>query len=486
MRSKAKHLSTVRLLGIIIGGVTLLMIPPLITSIVLAEVSMIMAFVIPLIIGIVLALSAVLFIRKDSHGIRPREGILLVFLTWIFSSLIGSIPYYLSPSGINLIDAIFESSCSFSTTGATTFSDVESMPRSLILWRSIGHWAGGMGIILLTVALMPLLGVGGLQLIKAEVPDPEKEKITPRITTAAKILWGVYCVFTIVLILLYRIGGMGWFDAVCDGFTIISTSGVCTKNTGLGYYNSAFIDWVTVIFMLLGALNFNLYYRIFQRKIRDVLNNTECRVYFFIFIIAALVISFTLIPQYGSFGKALRYGSFQTASILSTAGNARADYTTWPSLAQAVLFLLMFIGGCSGSTAGGIKVIRWSVLFKQTINEFRRILYPQGVFSIQLNKKVGRKDVVYGVAGFIFLYLIIVAITTLATAASGFDLFSSFSTALCVTGNIGTGFGIISPHNNYSIFQPHLKILYSLVMIAGRLELWTVIVLFTPGYWKSL
>ena len=463
------------------------MIPSLLTAIILGEVPMIRAFLIPLITGIVLTLFAFLFIRKDINGIRPREGILLVFLTWIFSSLIGSIPYYLSPSEIHIIDAIFESSCSFSTTGATTLSDVESLPLSLLLWRSIGHWAGGMGIILLTVALMPLLGVGGgVQLIKAEVPDPEREKITPRITTTAKILWCAYCIFTIVLALLYRIGGMDWFDAVCHAFTIMSTGGVCTKNNGFGYYNSAFIDWVTVIFMLLGALNFNLYYRIFQKKIRDVFNNTECRVYLSIFVIAALVISINLIPKYGSFGSALRYGSFQTASILTSAGNARVDYSSWSSFAQAILFLLMFIGGCSGSTAGGIKVVRWSILFKQAINEFRRILYPQGVFSIQLNKKVGRKDIVYGVAGYIFLYFVIVAITTLATAASGFDLFSSFSTALSVTGNIGTGFGIIGPHNNYSVFQPHLKILYSLVMIAGRLELWTVIVLFTPGYWKSL
>jgi trk system potassium uptake protein len=486
MVSKRKRLTIVRLLFIIIAGVTLFMLPSLLTAIILGEVSMIRAFLIPLITGIVLALSAVLFIRKDPHGIRPREGILLVFLTWVLSSLIGSIPYYLSPSGIHIVDAIFESSCGFSTTGATTLSDVESLPRSLLLWRSIGHWAGGMGIILLTVALMPLLGVGGIQIIKAEVPNPEKEKITPRITTAAKILWGTYCVFTIVLALLYRIGGMDWFDAVCHSFTIMSTGGVCTKNTGFGYYNSAFIDWVTVVFMLLGALNFNLYYRMYQKKFSDVFHNTECRVYFSIFIIAALAISISLIPQYGSFGSALRYGSFQTASILTSSGNARVDYSSWSSFAQAVLFLLMFIGGCSGSTAGGIKVVRWSVLFKQTINEFRRILYPQGVFSIQLNKKVGRKDVVYGVAGFIFLYFLIVAITTLATAASGFDIFSSFSVALSVTGNIGTGFGAIGPHNNYSVFQPHLKLLYSLVMIAGRLELWTVIVLFTPGYWKSL
>jgi trk system potassium uptake protein TrkH len=266
----------------------------------------------------------------------------------------------------------------------------------------------------------------------------------------------------------------------------MSTGGVCTKNTGFGYYNSPFIDWVTVIFMLLGALNFNMYYRLFQKKYRDLAHNTESCVYISIFIIAALVISLNLIPEYGSFGSALRYGSFQTASILTSTGNARVDYSTWSNLAQAALFLLMFIGGCSGSTAGGIKIIRWTILFKQTINEQRRILYPQGVFSIRLNRKVGRKDVVYGVAGFIFLYFLIIAITTLATAASGFDLFSSFSTAISVTGNIGTGFGIIGPHNNYSVFQPHLKLLYSLVMIAGRLELWTVIILFTPGYWKSL
>jgi len=486
MRSKTKHLTIIRLLCIIIGGVTLFMLPSLFTAIILGEVQMVRAFLIPLITGIVLALSAVLFIRRDAAGIRPREGILLVFLTWVLSTLIGSIPYYLSPSGIHIIDAIFESSCGFSTTGATSLSDLESLPRSLLLWRSIGHWAGGMGIILLTVALMPLLGVGGVQLIKAEVPDPDREKITPRITTAAKILWGTYCVFTIILALLYRIGGMDWFDAVCHSFTIMSTGGVCTKNSGFGYYNSAFIDWVTVFFMLLGAINFNLYYRIFQKKYRDVINNTEFRVFIFIFIIAALIISINLIPQYGSFGNALRYGSFQTASILTSSGNARVDYSSWSSFAQTILFLLMFIGGCSGSTAGGIKVVRWSILFKQTINEFRRILYPQGVFSIQLNKKVGRKDVVYGVAAYIFLYFFIVAITTLITAASGFDLFSSFSTALSVTGNIGTGFGVIGPHNNFSVFQPHLKILYSLVMIAGRLELWTVIVLFTPGYWKSL
>jgi trk system potassium uptake protein TrkH len=236
------------------------MLPSLVIAVVLAEGAMIRAFAVPLAIGLAVALPAALLIPRDAQGIRPREGFLLVFLAWIFSSLAGSLPYYLSPSGIGVIDAIFESSCGFATTGATTISDVEALPRSLLLWRSMSHWAGGMGIILLTVALVPLLGVGGFQLIKAEVTGPEKDKLTPRITAAAKILWGVYCVFTAVLALLYRLGGMEWLDAACHSFSVMATGGVCTKNAGFGFYDSPFIDWVTVIFMLLGALNFNMYY----------------------------------------------------------------------------------------------------------------------------------------------------------------------------------------------------------------------------------
>jgi trk system potassium uptake protein TrkH len=331
---------------------------------------------------------------------------------------------------------------------------------------------------------MPLLGVGGFQLIKAEAPGPEKEKLRPRITEAAKVLWLVYCAFTVILAVLYRLGGMERFDAVCHGFTVMATGGVSTKNQGFAFFNTPFIDWVTVIFMLLGALNFNLYYRLVRGKFRDLIQNTECKVYFSIFIVAALVTSLSLIPYYGSFGDALRFGSFQVASILSTTGNARTDYTVWPALAQGILFCLMFIGGCSASTAGGVKVIRHAVLFKQTGNELRKILYPRGVFSIQLNRKVGRKDVVYGVAGFVFLYFMIVGITTLVTAASGFDFFSSFSAALCVTGNIGTGFGAVGPFHDYGAIPNYLKLFYSLVMITGRLELWTVFVLFTPEYWK--
>jgi len=480
-----KRLPTVRFLAIIIGGMTSLMIPSFVAALVLEEYVIVRAFLIPISIGLILALFAVLFIRKAPLSIRPRDGFFLVFLVWVFSSLIGSLPYYFSRLGMSVCDSIFESTCGFATTGATTLSDIEVMPKPLLLWRSMSHWSGGMGIILLTVALMPLLGVGGFQLVKAEAPGPEKDKLTPRINNAAKVLWLFYCAFTAILAVLYKLGGMEWFDAVCHSFAIMATGGVSTKNSGFAFYNSAFIDWVTVIFMLIAALNFNLYYRVIHKKFSDFAHNTEIRVFFLIFIVAALLISLSLVSQYGSFADALRFGSFQAASILTTTGNARVDYTVWPSLAQAVLLCLMFIGGCSGSTAGGVKVIRHTVLFKQAWNELKRILYPQGVFSIQLNQKVGRKDVVYGVAGFVFLYFLIVGITALVTTAAGFDVFSSFSAALSVTGNIGVGFGAVGPFKNFSMFPDYLKLFYSLVMIAGRLELWTVLVLFTPEYWKG-
>jgi trk system potassium uptake protein TrkH len=480
-----KRLALVRLLAIILGVIALLMLPSLFLALGTGESFMLPSFLVPLGAAFALAVPALVFIKLKAFNMRPRDGFLLVFLTWVLSSLLGSLPYYLSGTGLDFADSVFESACGFATTGATTIRDIEAMPRSLLLWRSTSHWAGGMGIILLTVALMPLLGVGGFQLIKAETPGPEKDKLTPRITAAAKILWGAYCVLTAALVLLYRGGGMDWFDAVCHSLATMATGGVSTKNAGIGYYNSPFIDAAATVFMLLSALNFNIYYRLVKRRFRDIASHTETRAFIFIFFAASFAIALSLMPVYGSFGQAWRYAAYQSASILSTTGSARADYTAWPGLAQGILFCLMLIGGCSSSTAGGVKVIRIAVLFKQCINEIRRILFPQGVFSIQLNRKVGRKDVVYGVAGFIFLYFAVVIVTTLVTASAGIDLFSSFSAAVSITGNVGLGFGRIGPDQNLADFPGFLKWFYSLVMIAGRLELWTVFILFTPEYWRS-
>ncbi|MFP3041652.1 TrkH family potassium uptake protein [Treponema primitia] len=473
-----------RILIIFLGMVAAVMLIPLALAVVNGEGSMVLAIGIPAGIVIAAALPAFFSFRKDRPRFRPRDGFLLVFLTWILMSLLGTMPFFFSGHGLSFTDAFFESACGFATTGATTITNVEALPKSLLLWRSMSHWIGGMGIVLLTVALMPLLGVGSFQLVKAEAPGTDKERITPRITDTAKLLWICYCVLTAVLAILFRLGGMDWLDAICHSFTTMASGGISTKNAGLSWYNSAFIDIVSIVFMLLAGLNFNLYYRLLRGKFKDVINNTEGRAYLLIFIIAAALVTITLVPVYGSVGSALRYGAFQTASVLSTTGSVITDYTLWPAVTQGILFCLMFVGGCSASTAGGIKVIRHVVLWKQTGNELRRILYPQGVFGIQLNKKVGRKDVVYGVAGFVFLYAAVVAFTTLAGAVSGLDIFSAFSTAVAVLCNIGTGFGAIGPGRNFSLFPDYLKWVYSFAMIAGRLELWTVLVLFTPEYWR--
>jgi trk system potassium uptake protein TrkH len=459
-----------------------MMLPCLIMALVWGERAL--AFTVPMGLAVALAIPALLSLRKGKIQFGARDGYLLVSLTWVFMSLLGAVPYLLSGQGISLASAVFESACGFATTGATTVADVESLPRSLLFWRSVTHWFGGMGIILLTVALLPLLGVGGFQLIKAEAPGPEKEKVTPKITETAKVLWLVYITLTFTLFLLYLLGGMNWFDALCHAFATMASGGVSTKNAGIASYNSAFIDIVTVVFMLLAGFNFNLYFRLLRGKGIDLLRNTEARAYLGIFIVASLVIAFSIFPLYGSAGTALRYAAYQSASIMTTTGSAIADYELWPPLAQAVLFLLIGVGGCSGSTAGGIKVIRHAVLWKQTLNELRRILYPQGIFSIRLNKKVGRKDVVYGVAGFVFLYALVVVATTLITTTSGVDLLSAFSASAAVIGNVGLGFGAAGPSHNYGVFPDHIKWLFSFMMIAGRLELWTLFILFTPEYWR--
>jgi trk system potassium uptake protein TrkH len=479
-----KQFILLRVLLSLLGIIAVSMVPALVLALAAGETAMIRAFIFPASLTAALAAPSFLSLRNKKLNLNAGDGFLLVFSAWVLTSFLGALPFYLSREGLSFTDSVFESACAFATTGATVINDIEALPKSLLLWRSCAHWFGGMGIVLISVALMPLLGIGGFQLIKAEAPGPEKEKITPKITVTAKLLWLAYGVLTALLFILYKAGGMNWFDALCHSLTAIASGGVSTRNKGLAYFDSPFIDGVTTVFMLLAGLNFNLYYRLLQKKFRDIGNNTEARVYLSIFFVAAGIVAVSLVPVYGSVPAALRHASFQTASILSTTGVAITNYETWPGIARMTLFALMLIGGCSGSTAGGVKVIRHVVLWKQMSNEMRRAMFPQGVFSVQLNKRVGRKDVVYGVAGFVFLYALVVLVTTLITAASGTDVFSSLSAALSITGNLGVGFGAVGPVGNYGGFPDHIKWLYSFVMTAGRLELWTVFVLFTPVYWK--
>jgi trk system potassium uptake protein TrkH len=432
-------------------------------------------------LGITIALAAAalpVFLATGKTAIRfsARNGFLLVFLAWAAACFSGALPYYFSRCIPHFTDAVFESVSGFTTTGTSIIGSLEAMPRSLIFWRAETQWLGGMGMVVLTVALLPFLGVGGFQLLKAEAPGPDKERITPKITETAKILWLIYISLTALEAALLAIAGMGWFDAVVHAFATMATGGFSSHNEGLAYWNSPAIIWIITIFMIIAGFNFTLIFRLLQRKWKDVWHSSETRAYVGIILAAAAIAAVSS----GSIGTSF----FYTASVLTTTGFTAGGQALLTSTAREVLFLLMFVGGCSGSTAGGIKVIRHVVLFKQCRNELKKILYPQGVFSIRLNNKVGRKDVVYGVAGFIFLYFALLAAAALVIASSGLTYMDAFSLALTCQGNIGLDPALLEPLALSGGIPGYVKWTLAFIMIAGRLELWTVFVFFSRNFWQ--
>jgi trk system potassium uptake protein TrkH len=460
---------------------------PLAAAVLLGEAGMIRAFAFSMVLPLPLALPVLLvFTRGQRIRFAAAGGFLLVSLIWIITCLLGSLPFRLSGALPRLADSVFESVSGFSTTGISLIADVETLPRSLLLWRAMTHWLGGIGVVMLTVALFPLLGIGGFQLIKAETTGPEKEKVTPKITATAKILCFLYLGLTALLTALLALGGMGWFEAVLHAFSTIATGGFSSRTNSIAAFSTPILEWVCALFMVLAGYNFTLLYQLLRGHAREAFRNSEGRAYLGVVGISSLVVSLSLCSAGESFASAIRYGFFHCSSILTSCGFTIANHSLWPPLAQGLLFLLMFVGGCSGSTAGGIKVIRWVILFKQAKNEGKRLLYPRGVFNIQLNRKVGRKDVVYGAAGFIFLYFAGIAAAFLLAAAGGLDPWDSLNTALICLGNIGLGLGNLGSGAVIAACPAYVKWGLDLFMIAGRLEIWTFFVLCTPEYWRRL
>jgi trk system potassium uptake protein TrkH len=414
-----------------------------------------------------------------------KRGFLTVFLAWAVTCLLGALPYYCSGYIPDFTDAVFESVSGFTTTGATVLRDIEVLPRWLLFWRALTHWLGGMGIVVLTVALIPLLGAGGFQLVKAETTGPDKEKFTPRITLTARLLWLLYIALTAIQTLLLICFGMDWFDAVIHAFSTMATGGFSSRNNSIAYYNSPAIEWVCVVFMLLAGFNFTLIWQCLRGKAEDLLRSSEARAYGMVLLVSTLIVTVLILPRSESLEAALREALFNIATILSTTGLFNTDSALWPAAAQGVLFFLMFLGGCSGSTSGGIKIIRYVILAKQAGNEIKKIIYPRGVFNIRLDGKSGKKDVVYGAAGFVFLYFLILFLAALLVSSTGGDIFTSLNTALLCQGNIGLGLGKLGPFTSFPEFPRYVKWGLSFVMITGRLELWTVMVLFTRDFWRN-
>jgi trk system potassium uptake protein TrkH len=378
-----------------------------------------------------------------------EKRFLLVFLVWLGVCFLGALPYYFSGYYNGFTNSFFESVSGFTTTGATVSTDIETLPQWLLLWRSITQWLGGMGILVLMIR------------------------------PTARRIWLLYVALTILMFLLLFIFGMNWFDAVTHSFSTISTGGFSIRNNNAAFYNSPAIEWVCTAFMFLAGLNFTLILTLLRGKVGNVLRNSEAKAYTGIVLIAGLFVTAVILRQSLPLGAAARQAFFHVTSLISTSGFNAVDYNLWHSAAQSVLFLLLFIGGCSGSAAGGIKVFRYVILSKQTWNEMRRIAHPRAVFSIQLDGKSGKKKAVYGVTGFVFLYFLTLFFAAMLVSASGADIFTSLNTALVCQGNIGLG-----DCRLFSSFPDFVKWGLCLVMIAGRLELSAILVLFTVDFWR--
>jgi len=476
-----------RILAILLGIVSAFMALCLAAGFLMGEGDRTLrAFAIPVGIGAAgLALAWIGKVTRRRISLPPRDGFLFVALAWVFASALGALPFTLAGT-MSYVDAFFETISGFTTTGASILSDIEVIPKSLLLWRSTTHWLGGMGIVVLTVAILPLLGVGGLGLMEAEAPGPSVDKITPRISSTAKILWLIYVALTVLEILLLMAGGMDWFDAVTHTFGTMATGGFSTKNLSVGHYRSGYIDVVITVFMLAAGLNFSLYFKLLSGKAISAFRDTEARTYLGIFSVAALLIAWDLwrAGTFGGFGASLRYAGFQASSIITTTGFATADFAKWPPLSQTILFLLMFVGGCAGSTGGGIKVIRIVFLSKMAFTEMKYLLNPRGIYGIFVDGKSLRKNIIYDTAAFVLLYIFLLLATTLVVSAGGFDILTSLTASLATVGNIGPGFGKVGPAFNYGFFPDWIKLWLSFAMLAGRLEIYTIFILFTRAFWR--
>ena len=424
-------------------------------------------------------------LRRGGFGdLQARDGFAIVTVGWILVPLFGALPYLLSGALPSIHDAYFESVSGFTTTGASVFTDVEVLPHGLLLWRSLTHWLGGMGIIVLYIAVLPMIGAGAMQLFKAEVAGPTKDKLTPRVAGTARILWGVYMLLTGGEIVLLVVAGMPLFDAVCHSFATIATGGFSVKNASIGYYDSAAIDGIVTLFMMLSGISFALHYAALSGRPRAYGQSEELKFYLGMYAVAVVAVTVAIAGAEG-IGKAFQHASFNVASIMSCTGFATADFALWVPLGQAVLLVLMFPGGCAGSTAGGLKNMRVWILIKSVLTSMRRLSNPNAVIPLRLDGSSVDKPVLLQVGGFVLLYLSTFLLGSLALAGTGLDVLSAVSaTATCLAG-IGPGLGTVGPMSNYAHLAPLAKWILDAVMILGRLEIYTVIVVFSTGFWSE-
>ncbi len=430
--------------------------------------------------------SIIWFITKknDKKSIGKREGYLIVSLTWVIISLFGTLPFIFSGSITNFSDAFFETISGFTTTGATILTDIEAVPKNILYWRSMTHWIGGMGIIVLTVAILPFLGIGGLQLMIAEMPGITPDKLHPRITETAKRFWGIYVILTIAEVLLLWFGEMNFFESVCHSFATMATGGFSTRNDSIAGF-MPYSQYIIIAFMFFAGTNFTLHYFIMHRQFRKVKHNEEFRMYFWIIVVISVFITLGLIITTGlNLENSFRDALFTVVSIITTTGFITADCSLWPSFLWMLIFALMFIGGSAGSTGGGVKIIRHLLLIKNSFLEMKRSIHPQAIIPVKYNGKSVTQQIIFNVMAFFLIYILIFSFSTITLSLLGYDFETSIGASIASLGNIGPGIGNVGPIDNYSFFSPVAKWFLSFLMLLGRLELFTVLIVISPAFWK--
>ena len=470
--------TVLRILTYVLGITGSSLLLPAAVAMLEGERHMLVPFLIPMAIAWGLAAIFWLKVREKPKVIGIQDAFSVVGILWIAICFFGAVPLYFSGAFPTFTDAMFESVSGFTTTGATVLADVESLPRSVNIWRCETHWLGGMGVVALAVAMIPLLGAGGFRLIKAETSGSDKTKLTSSVATTAKLLWFFYIGMTVVASFLLWRFGMDYVDALCHAFSSMGTGGFSSRNGSVGSFGLPAAEWTCILFMLLASVNFMLYCRLLTGRFSEVFRNSELRAFLLIVMASSLAL-FCIEPMDAiESGKAFRDACFQSAAMLTSTGFMTEDYTSYLPASQIVIIAICLAGGCSGSTASGIKIIRWTVLAKQFVNEMHRLIHPYGVFSLRINGSPVRDGVVSTVSAFVFAYIALIMISAIAGAAAGLDLLTAISGAFSMVGNVGPAFGELGPTSNYGCIPTPLKWWYMIAMLAGRLEIYTLLLLF--------
>lgn len=481
MRSKV----ILHYLGLIAVSLGLFMLVPLAFSIYHQE-SDSLAFAISTILSLATGFTLWRCNRPDSKGLYVKEVFVIVALGWVFASLFSSIAYMISGVLPNFIDAFFESISGYTTTGATVLSSLDTQPHGILLWRSMTQWLGGLGIIMFFVVLFPMVGVGASQLVVAETPGQQGDKITSRIRDTFKVLWFLYILLTLAELILLNLAGMPFFDAVTISLSTTATGGFAPSDLSIAAYNSPLIEGIVIFFMVAAGVNFGLYYLfIWKRQPRQLLGNSEFRLYIAILVIATIAINVDLVVNMGlPFTQAFRESSFQTTSLVTTTGFATADFNAWPTFARSAALVLMVFGASAGSTGGALKIVRLLVLVKYAYQRVMKILNPQRVFLLKINNKVVPDSVISKVLAMTILYFLTIWVGFLVMSAIGLDFETALSSVTSCLGNVGPGLNLVGPMENYMEIPVLGKVMLMFCMLAGRVELFTVYALFLPSFWK--